>query len=311
MAITKLRMNSPSDGTHLRVEDGSKIAKKVVNFKWNISPPKTKILLQVWKIEGDKKINVVKSIVEPNKGFGTHEWTAEKPGLYEWQLGEDVSPIPTRFKRKGRFIVDREFRSINPDDPLVGGKKIASSALQDKLMKDFDIVFKWNKFPGVKKYKIAVLANEKASKPLLEREIEESEYHFNKGKVYQGKVFFKVSAELENGFVVESELKPFVFNFLPPILVIPENKTIIAMGSIKGVGKGILITWQKTNFTENYEIEIAEDQEFKTSALKKKLVENYLIFKPEKPGKYWWRVRSYAVNIPSPISDPFEFTVSP
>jgi hypothetical protein len=311
MAVTKLRLVSPAEGAHLRVADGSRVGQKVVNFKWNISPPKTKVLLSVWKIEGDKRINVVKSIVEPNRGFASHNWTADHPGLYEWQLGEDVSPIPNRLKRRGRFIIDRDFKSIVPDDPLVGGKKIASSMLQDKVMKDFDIVFKWAKFPGVKKYKISVLGNEKSTKALLEREVEESEYHFNKGKVYQGKVFFKVSAELENGFVVESALKPFVFNFLPPILVIPDNKTIVAMGSIRGVGKGILITWQKTNFTENYEIEISEDMEFKISVLKKKLTENYLIFKPEKAGKFWWRVRSYAINIPSPVSDPFEFTVTP
>ncbi len=311
MTVTKLRLSSPSDGEKLKISDGSKIAEKVVNFKWNISPPNTKILLTIWKLESGGKKEVFKTIARPNKGFGSYQWTAKNPGVYEWQLGEEVSPIPTRIKRKNSFTILPDFQSIEAQDPLVGGKKIASNTLQDKALKNFDIVFKWSRFPNVKKYKILVSNSETSKKVLLEREVTETEYHFNKGKVYDGKVFFKVIAELENGFIVESKYKPFVFNFLPPILVVPDNKTIIAMGSIAGVGKGILITWQKTNFTENYEIEIAQDLEFKNIIFKKKLVENYLIFKPEKAGKYWWRTRSYATNIPSPMSEPFEFTVTP
>ena len=72
----------------------------------------------------------------------------------------------------------------------------------------------------------------------------------------------------------------------------------------------IFLTWEKTQFTKKYELEIATDAEMKDKILKKSLKENFYMFRPHQNGTYWWSVRSVSNTISSSMSKPSEFTIS-
>jgi hypothetical protein len=74
-------------------------------------------------------------------------------------------------------------------------------------------------------------------------------------------------------------------------------------------GHSVLITWQKTNFTDFYELELAQDAAFAKIITKEKLRDNFYVYRSPVPGKYWWRVRGSSGTTMSPESAPLQFTV--
>jgi hypothetical protein len=79
----------------------------------------------------------------------------------------------------------------------------------------------------------------------------------------------------------------------------------------QGKENRILFTWQKTNFTDTYEIAIAADSAFKTVLLTRKTAENFFVLTAPKVGTYYWRVESTAGKLKSGPSAPAEVDVVP
>jgi hypothetical protein len=137
----------------------------------------------------------------------------------------------------------------------------------------------------------------------------ETKYTFNKDKVYSGRIYYRVLANMPGGFVMRSRIEPFSFVFLAPATVIPLDGSVVGPAKLKAEGDSVLFTWQKTNFTEAYELEIARDPEFKSIVQKLKLPENFYAYEHPQAGDYYWRVKSLARNLWSPFSKPAKVSV--
>ena len=102
-----------------------------------------------------------------------------------------------------------------------------------------------------------------------------------------------------------------MFQFDPPTPVFPADKAQLSVKDLHAKENRILFTWQKTNFTDSYEISISSDPTFQTVLLKRKTTENFFVLKAPKPGSYYWRVISNAGAISSSPSAAAQVNVVP
>ena len=312
--IKGIELIAPRQGTQLVLDKGTLVPQKPVSFTWRVSPSDRSVQFTLWKLGSPKRdatrTRVFQDTVSDKAGQGVVNFTLDSPGSYEWELrGPKGEPIRGVKRTAAVFTLDPSFEAIVPLEPLVGGELLSSSRLSGRQLKNFDITLRWDPYPGARKYVVSVKTKANAGKPVIEKLVAQSQYQFNKDRVYSGQIFFEVSAPLKNGFVAHSPLKPFVFTFLAPALVVPANHAVITAETLENEGDTILITWQKTNFTDWYELEVAKDADFKTVVQRKKLKENYFLFKSPEAAKYFWHVRSSTKSVVSPYSLSNDLTV--
>jgi len=101
----------------------------------------------------------------------------------------------------------------------------------------------------------------------------------------------------------------FRFDFLPPVLALPKNRSIIGKNELARLKGKILMTWRKTNFTESYQLEISNNPKFSPSVVKTSTKENFFLWKKPPQGKFYWRVRSRAKGRRSAPSLTGEFSI--
>jgi hypothetical protein len=304
----KLQMTSPPANAKLPVPDGSTKAVREVAAQWkiepaNVAPPSLTLVLRRAAREGEGFKEVARNVVPVKKGKARYVWAIKAPGTYEYEvLGDQDSSFA-----KNRFSIPSEFKSLEPLDPLIGGSSQTSNLITGgERLKKFDLTFRWKPFPGAKDYRIA-FQSKPGAKPSFEKTVGGTEYSLNKGKVFSGRILYRIVANLPSGFQVTSDLQPFSFEFMPPIPVIPSHQASIKPK--KHDDLSVLLTWQKTNFTESYQVEASTDVGFTKPFFKRKLVENFYILNVPAPGKVYWRVKGFAHGVVSPQSNIAEFTV--
>jgi hypothetical protein len=195
--------------------------------------------------------------------------------------------------------------------PSIGGSNSNSNKLNGALLSSFEIKLNWEEIPGVEEYKLWVSKSPHAKKALLERSVPSGSHILNKNKVFAGEFYYKVSALTKAGACFNSQMEKFSFKFAPPLPVLPNDKQIIQSSKLKNNTQKVIMTWEKTNFTKFYEIEIAQDAQFQKVVFKKVLRENFLVFTFPSAGEYWWRVRGVASKISSPFCGAVSFKVVP
>lgn len=304
VVIVKAELLSPANGTRLKLDKNPQVLAKTVKATWTVSPPDTRVQLTLWKKDSAQPQAVFKQVLSASpQGLGEVSQVIRAPGNYEWELrGANGEPISGAHKTRALFAMEPEFEAIELLEPLVGGAPASSNQIQEKLLKNFDITLRWVARADVEQYVMKIKNSPKAKKAVLERTIKGTEYVFNKDQVYSGEIFYQVLAPLKSGFVAVSLEKPFAFTFLAPHQVSPVDGLVLTREQLVAEGNTVLFTWEKTNFTEFYEIEIAQDLEFKKRLLKEKRAENFYILKRPRGGTYYWRVKSFAKNVLSPPS---------
>ena len=90
----------------------------------------------------------------------------------------------------------------------------------------------------------------------------------------------------------------------------PEDKAVFTRAQLASEGNSILLTWQKTNFTDFYQIEIARDAGFSSIFKRVDLKENFYVLKSPPSGTYYWRVRSSAKSAFSAPSEVYSLSVT-
>jgi hypothetical protein len=168
---------------------------------------------------------------------------------------------------------------------------------------------RWEPVQGASGYRVEIRTAADAKAPVLDKAVSENRYIFNKDRVYTGNIYYRVLAVMSDGFMMRSKLQPFTFVFLAPAPVIPLDGSIIGPPKLKAEGDSVLFTWQKTNFTEAYELEVARDPQFKNLVQKLKLPENFYANEHPEAGVYYWRVKSLARNLWSSFSKVSKVTV--
>lgn len=308
-APSALEILSPLPGSTLSVPKESKQLARTVNFSWRIKPAAPKLLLRVFR--GDSASRpVFQREVSLKSGVGAIDWTATQSGNYTWQLlstdarALDLKGRPTQFT----FRIDPRVQGIELLDPLIAGKLSTSNQVEGQLVKNFSVTLRWKAEARVSSsYTLWFGATADSAQPMMEKVVDRAEFSFNKDKLFASPVFYRVQARVDS-WVLTSETKKFLFNFLPPILVVPEDRSTVSPEA--GVENTILFTWQKTNFTEGYELELAADPKFKKMIEKKVLKENYHVLPMPKPGVYYWRARAFSKTVSSSYGKANEFTVT-
>ena len=301
---------SPVSGTRFHVEKDSPKAEISVGFQWQVTPADRQFTLVIRKAEESDP--VLKQVISPAQGVARYAWTGREPGEYSWELvPADNKPLAKPVT--GRLSLDPEFEAIRIVDPLVSGEKRVSNLMSGKQYRadavDFAITLKWQPYAGAEGYRLAVGTSSDLKKAVVNRKMSSTEYLLNKGRVFTGRIYYKVSAILPSGFVATSPVARFSFEFLPPILTRPADKASVALEKGKGAETGVLFAWQKTHFTQRYEIQVSRDEKFTSLLINKVKNENFHFLNSPAPGRYWWRVRSIAKDLSSQFSKPQEFTV--
>lgn len=299
----------PAPGERLSVPAGSPSARRELRISWKTSAPRLPLTLRIFLQEAQgRRRQVLETSVANRSGSGVFLASLKKPGGYDWEFRD---PRDGSLLHQSSFALDADFEAIDLLNPLVGGMELKSNQLQGRITKDFGgVTLRWKPYAGARRYRVRLFRDASAREQLLDREVDTSQYTFNRNKVYTGKVFYQVAAELPSGFRVKSRLDHYEFVFMPPELVMPLNGATLSSGPGPGGAPGsILFTWKKTLFTENYELEVASDQGFSKPLFKKKVQENFLAIPTPDSGAYYWRVRSISQGAVSQPSSPHALVI--
>lgn len=308
-------MLTPREGEKLVVEKGSQVAQISVSFQWRVVPPGVVVQLALRRLPdaaNKDAVEVVRKVVQPVGGLGTLPVMIKAPGTYEWSaFDEEGEPLKLAHASasvvRGTFSVRPDFEGVELLDVLVGGQAMRTNTYSGKGSEDFDITLRWKPYPDAEKHIVRVYDSPAAQKLVLSRMVDGDSYVFNKDKVFKGALHYRVEAPLESGFLAFSAMRSFNFNFLPPVLMIPTDRTTLSKAETGD--DSILLTWQKTNFTDGYELEIAKDPDFTVKLVSRQVKENFYVWKGAPSGRLYWRVRSYAKEVKSAFSRPFSLTV--
>ncbi len=308
----EIRFLSPKEGELIALEKDSKALEKTIEFQWEVTPTTQDKQLLVIKNDKDEEV-YNKEVRSDSQGKGSEGVPIRAPGNYRWELKKPDGSLLQDPSISSRFTLSPEFEGIEVLSPLVGGAQTKSNKYLGAGKKNFDITLLWKAYPKVKTYTVKIMNAPVDGKVLMEKSVHKTEYLFNKGKIFSGKIYYKIFALLPSGFMATSTPTEFNFDFLPPLLVQPQMSAKIVKKDLKGDNGKVLLTWQKTSFTEAYELEIGSDSEFKNPLFKNKVKENFYVFRPTSGGKYYWRVKSYSESTESVFSqaNQFELTVTP
>ena len=301
-----------------KLDPSSTLLEKEISLKWSMSPPDGETQVVVRKLaNGDiplkrngKEVFKVQSSAQ--LGSGSAVFKIQSPGNYEWEIrGPQGESLSNPESTTGSFELDPLIECIRPLNPLVGGKSMTSNQLTEELLSHFEITLRWAKpaYPDIDNYDLAFLKAPNSPKPFLEKQTKKPEFVFSRDKAFHGNFHYIVTAKLNNGFELTSGLQSFTFAFLPPVLVMPSDRAVITKEMLLHENNRITLTWQKTNFTENYEIEISQDPAFSRTKTKLRMEDNFYEFENPAPGRYYWRVQSLSKDISSAMSPVSTFTV--
>jgi hypothetical protein len=311
---SRVRIVSPKAGAQLRATNVSGTLQASAVLEWSVQPGHQKLKATLYRLEsGGKRQEIDSSVVEPRSGGRARATIAVKsPGRYEWELsGPDGQALRGRASPRVAFsVADDVDNGIEILPPLVGGKATDSNEYTGEHLDNFDITFRWKGLAGAKDYRLQLLKSADARKPLFDKPVKGTSFTFNKDKIYDGQIFYRVVAGHERGFRLRSRPRPFLFNFLPPLLVSPQDKATVTPAMLETSNGELLLTWRKTNFTESYLVQVARDAKFKNVVAERRVKANFFLLRRPAPGRYWWRVRSQAKAMSSPPARPHEVIVA-
>ncbi|HTL12505.1 MAG TPA: hypothetical protein VL588_08465 [Bdellovibrionota bacterium] len=310
-----VKLISPGQDDVLTLPDGAKELVRRTRFEWTVTPPDAEVRFTLRRLselaEKGTFMELLTRVVPGEAGKGHLDIDLELPGRYEWELQGVDQRIDTDQRLWNRFTIDPTFRGIDVKEPLIGGAPARSNEYAGSSITDFDITLVWDPFPNATYYQVDVFKDPTSRVPILEKRVADTRYAINKDKVFSGRIYYRVSTELRNAYVATSGMVTFRFDFLPPVAVLPkENTRITPADLVKDNGK-ILFTWQKTNYTTAYEVQIASDPAFNNTVARHKTEENFALIKAPGPGTFYWRLRSLGAGASSPPGPWRAFIVTP
>lgn len=200
--------------------------------------------------------------------------------------------------RSGDFTVKR------PEVALVAGSASSQSTRLGSINDDLDrlkVDLAWDKVAGAKEYQVTVTKDGEeylrlnTEKPHLRLELKELA---KKGYDYV------IEATLEGGRIVKSGRIPIVIEMQPPRLQEPPK------GAVRDLNSRLLMTWEKTLLTTEYQLQVAADRKFEKILTDHKGADNFNYYYPSRTGQLFWRVRAISGSQMSTWSTTGEFTAN-
>lgn len=298
----------PKDGSALAVPTGSQAPELPLTFDWQMRPRAAAVNFRLLR-RTPKTILLFRKTVKMNSNEGRLPLALKQPGQYRWEIS--TATTPEVLLAAANFTVDPRYQALTLNDATVGGTKAQTSQLAGKVLKNFDITFSWLPYASQQKYELSFFLRP-GGKSIWSRQVEGTFYTMNEGKVFTGQVYYQLATRTSNGFMVLSPLHQFDFRFSPPVPKIPENGAQLSKKQLMKEENQILFTWEKTNFTSSYMIQVSTDPSFQTLLTTQTTPENFFVIKDPQPGTYYWRLQSFSGNQKaSGASAVSSFTVGP
>lgn len=213
---------------------------------------------------------------------------------------EKIVPGPERIVEK---IVEVEkplieLKDLNLEDPLISGTPgLRNSAVEDKVKSRFFVELRWGGDLRANRFEVQSSWDNKNFKTILNTT--NSVAQVMNSQLFSGRVFFKVLAYKDKVLINQSPVRSASFEFVAPVATKPEQGSVFSKKSY--------LTWSKTSFTKEYEVELSFEETFqksKTVSVSQNFFEANL-----RPGQYYWRVRSKSGRVQSSWSEVRSFNV--
>jgi hypothetical protein len=275
---------------------------------WQMTPLDP--LIQLVLSDSKTKKTILEQSIRQNSPSGKLALTLKKPGQYH--LAFHRAGIHSELMGETDFSLSPSFEGIQLKKALVSGEETQNNRLMKKLNSLFFVTLNWETYADLKFYEVELFKKPNGSSPFWRNESDSNHLDLNKDNVFSGDLYYRVQGRTPNGFTVRSPIQKFHFDFFPPIHSNPEDRSSFSKKKLMEESNQILITWQKTCFTEEYILQIAPDPEFKTLLADYKTKENFFVIRDPKLGQYYWRLQSVAKNgKTSPQSTATHFSVVP
>lgn len=211
--------------------------------------------------------------------------------------------LPVAFTKPGFYVT----RILDAQKRVVGENRITVLAGAEGALKLLDptwipqIRLHWEKVPA-KHYRVRITTAE--GKPITSTQVTEPSVLFPEFDPLL-QYDYKIAALLPSGFELESRVQRVKFKIPPPVVREPKEKETVYLEK----GKKSLVSWNRTDRTNSYLLEIASDSKFQVVIFAKTVLINFSELYVVKPGNYFARVSSntaYGKAIIGPVRN---FTV--
>jgi hypothetical protein len=166
---------------------------------------------------------------------------------------------------------------------IAGLSNLNSNTYNGEDLRNFFVNLKWEEVPGASGYEVLFFTDKNMTQQWFNVKTENNYYRLN--QIFNGQLIYKVKALKGNKLISESKPANLNFNFQGPALKNPKHNTQLDKDETV-----YFFTWEKTNFTDKYILEISKDAQF--SKIVKKESEQNFTQVPLLSGVYYWRVSS-------------------
>jgi hypothetical protein len=312
-------MSSPEKA--LRLTDAAPQPSIPLEISWSGGPPEGTVQVELTKV-GSTQPPLTETIASKSDQASSWKATVTEAGQYIWRLkNPDGTPLILEGKTQseGRFQVLPDWKKLVALKPLVGGLEKDNNDFEGgSLFRSPAITLRWKStLPSSVISPIAAgqLKIWDATNPeqvLYDGKVKGTEFEFSKERLHLGKIGWSVSVPVQGGFLLTTGPQEFQVRFNPPTQVEPLPDASFSLNRLRRSSDGsILLTWKKTLYTEFYEVEVAEDAEFKKIIWRLKPKENYALYRSNKEQNFWWRVRSANSTGQSNFSPGRRFALAP
>ncbi len=316
--IPVIEILTPRQDEKLALEKDAKVLERRIDLTWKSVPVNTPVEVVFSQIADGTDANgqpirrrIFSKTIRPTKESDLRVATrVKRPGRYEFEL-LPTSNVPFEKEARTAFTIDPDFLGIESRAPLVGGEATTSSRLTgDNILNEFDIQLRWKARPKTKEYQVSFFHKVGDEVPFLIRNTKGTALRIGKEKIFAGKLYYVVATDAGNGFRAISERTPFQFSFVPPVAVVPQPGEVLTKEKLANSNGEIVFTWERTNFTKKYEIEISRSKDFiRERSIRQTTEDNFAVVRSLNSGLYYWRIRSLADDLSSSYSEAQSFRI--
>ncbi|MBL7715732.1 MAG: hypothetical protein JNL01_09715 [Bdellovibrionales bacterium] len=194
--------------------------------------------------------------------------------------------VPVAFAKPGYYVT----RVLDSQKRVVGENRITVQAAAENALKLLDptwipqIRLHWEQVPA-KHYKVRITTAQGA--PVTSTQVTEPSVLFPEFDPLS-QYDYKIAAVLRSGFELESPTQRVKFKIPPPVVREPKEGEVVTLEK----GKKSLVTWNTTDRTKSYLLEIASDPKFQMVMFAKTVLINFSELYVIQPGNYYARVSS-------------------
>lgn len=177
---------------------------------------------------------------------------------------------------------------------IAGLSTLKDNTYQGEDLRNFFVDLKWEAYPEATGYVLNFYKD--VNKSQLWFSTQTPENHYRLTQIFNGQVFYEVKAVKGSKQIGNSTVQNLNFNYKGPALKNPKTNSQLDAESVN-----YFFTWEKTNFTDKYILEISKDPSFSQKAYRKTVEQNFVQI-PLLKGTYYWRVYSVQGEVTSSSS---------